>query len=257
MDLQKRFTPNASVIEITPGHWQLSTPPGPSDVYRWAQLDDYLHRPRKDFCWLPPLSLVLEAAFSDPSHNGTWGFGFWNDPFNASLGLGGSARRLPVLPNAAWFFYASPPNHLALHTHPADGFLAATFRSPRIPSLALAPGLILAPLLFTHPSARLLRKLAGIVVKDQGERVNPDVRKWHTYGLDWFPDRVDFYIDGTLTSSLNQSPRGPLGFVLWVDNQFAAFPPDGKLGFGTLPNPQPAVLAVKNLSITPLKSNSR
>jgi hypothetical protein len=40
-----------------------------------------------------------------------------------------------------------------------------------------------------------------------------------------------------------------LGFVLWVDNQYAAFPPDGRIRFGSLENPEPAWIEVRNLSI--------
>jgi hypothetical protein len=31
-----------------------------------------------------------------------------------------------------------------------------------------------------------------------------------------------------------QPPAGPLGFVAWVDNQYAIATPDGTLRFGTL-----------------------
>lgn len=252
MDLSPRITPNAQVIKTSEKHWQLTTPPGPAGVYRWAQLDDYMHRSRKDFLWQAPLSFSLEARISDPNHQGTWGFGLWNDPFNASLGLGGAARRLPSLPNASWFFYASPPNHLSLHDHPADGLLAATFRSPRLPSVLLAPGFIFAPLLFIRPAARLLRKFAGLVIRDEGTQLSLDVTSWHTYRLEWLPNKVNFFVDDSQAASLGSAPQGKLGFVLWVDNQYAAFSPNGQLKFGTLPNGTETKLEVKNLIGSPL-----
>jgi hypothetical protein len=49
--------------------------------------------------------------------------------------------RLPALPNTAWFFFASPPNYLSLRDDlPAQGALAAVFRSPRLPASLLVLG---------------------------------------------------------------------------------------------------------------------
>jgi hypothetical protein len=45
------------------------------------------------------------------------------------------------------------------------------------------------------------------------------------------------------------SPHGPLGLVIWIDNQFAAIPPSGKVRFGTLPTPEPAWLEVEGLVV--------
>jgi hypothetical protein len=30
------------------------------------------------------------------------------------------------------------------------------------------------------------------------------------------------------------SPCGPLGLVIWIDNQYAAFTPDGRIAFGVM-----------------------
>lgn len=129
-----RATAGAAVTEISPESWRLSLPEGKAGVYRWAQLDDYLHLDRSAFLWRSPVKLTVSARVLTAHVPGTWGFGFWNDPFSISAGIGGTCRRLPALPNCAWFFYASPDNYLALHdTHPAQGFLAATFSSPLIP----------------------------------------------------------------------------------------------------------------------------
>jgi hypothetical protein len=45
------------------------------------------------------------------------------------------------------------------------------------------------------------------------------------------------------------SPNPPLGLVIWIDNQYAAFTPDGKIGFGVLKNPEPAWLEIADLKI--------
>jgi hypothetical protein len=174
----------------------------------------------------------------------------WNDPFSASLGLGGTTLRLPALPNAAWFFYAGPGNYLAFHdSHPAQGFLAATFSAPRIPSLLLAPGALALPMLAARPLARLLRRVASKLIDESGSRISIDATEWHTYQLEWGIERVKFFIDGAEIFAAPVSPRAPLGLVLWIDNQYAAFPPSGKVGMGTSANPEAAWLDLAGLEM--------
>jgi hypothetical protein len=45
------------------------------------------------------------------------------------------------------------------------------------------------------------------------------------------------------------SPSGPLSLVIWIDNQYAALPPNARLRYGTLPNPEPAWMEIKELSL--------
>lgn len=248
-ELDVRTAGKAEVVSPAPGRWRLCMPAGAGGSYRLAQLDDYGTLSRKHFPWKPPVSLEVRARVSEADLPGTWGFGLWNDPFAASLGLRGTARRVPALPQAAWFFHASPPNHLALHdTHPAQGLLAATFASRRIPTLLLATALPALPLLAWPPAARRLRRVGRWFVAEDATRLDLDPTQWHTYRLDWRADAVDFSVDGESCFATPVTPRGPLGLVLWIDNQYAAFPPDGRLRFGTLPNPS-AWLELADLSI--------
>ncbi len=251
--LQIRATPGAAVESTDQKKgWRMSLPPGAAGRYRWAQLDDYLHLRRRDFAWQPPFRLALRTRVSAANLPGTWGFGFWNDPFNLSLGLGGTARRLPALPNCAWFFHASPPNYLSLRDDlPADGFLAATFASPCIPSLLLAPALAAAPLLAWRVSSRWIRRQARRLVRQDAALVKCDPTGWHHYTLTCLPERVCFEVDDELCFETTFTPRGRLGLVIWIDNQYAAYPPDGGLRFGTLDAPQAAWLEVSDLEITP------
>jgi hypothetical protein len=46
------------------------------------------------------------------------------------------------------------------------------------------------------------------------------------------------------------SPAGPLGLVLWVDNQYASLPPDGRIGSGTLANEHAAWIELADLKLT-------
>ncbi len=231
----------------------MEIPPGPAGTYRWAQLDDYLQRPRSRFPWRPPLRLVLRARVSAQNLPGTWGFGFWNDPFSVGLGVSGTARRLPALPDAAWFFYAGPPNHLAFRDdHPAQGFLAATFASRAFPTLALAPGMLALPLLALPPAARLLRRAARYLINEDAALVAGDPLQWRTYWIDWRTDCARFFVDEREIFSTAVTPRAPLGLVIWIDNQYAAFPPSGRLRAGTSPNLETAWLEVAGVDVLSL-----
>jgi hypothetical protein len=45
------------------------------------------------------------------------------------------------------------------------------------------------------------------------------------------------------------SPRGPLGLVIWLDNQYAAWKADGRLAYGTLPTPEDCWIEIEDLKI--------
>lgn len=243
-------TPNGQAdLRENNGHF-LRIPPGVGGVYRWAQFDDYHNLARKDFHWRPPLRMSLQARCSQPNHAGTWGFGLWNDPFSASLGLGGMARRLPALPNCAWFFYASPPNYLEIHDRfPSDGFLAATFQSPRIPTLLLLPAFPGLPFFFLPFLAKQFRKWLRTIIKQDAAKISIDLTQWHTFQIDWSDQTANFMIDEKQVLSTKISPKGKLGLVIWIDNQYAAFPPDGKIRFGTLSQETESRLEIKGLDI--------
>lgn len=284
--LKPRHTTNAHVKEISreAAHYILSIPFGKADRYRLSQLDDYAKIKRSKFPHRYPLTFSLSARASSESIPGTWGFGLWNDPFGLSLGFGGNPFRLPALPNAVWFFGASEQSYLSFQnpsrapegTPPLrrcersdevppksideapfadpnrtlstrgvapNGFLAQTFRSPKF-----HPWLIPAALALPF-SRKLTRRLLGKVIADEGTRVRVDVTQWHRYRLDWRENGVSFEVDDALVFESSVSPHPPLGLVIWIDNQFAAFTPEGQIGFGVLENPEPAWLEVKDIEV--------
>ena len=267
--LNPRHTPGARVEEISreSAHYRLSIPSGFSDSYRLAQLDDYTKTSRKQFPHRAYISLSLSARTSSDSIAGTWGFGLWNDPFGLSLGFGGSPFRLPALPNAVWFFGASKENYLSfggLDTAsptrpPVNGFLAQTFRAPKF-----HPLLILAGLAFPF-SRKTTRRLLGKVIGEDGinlgegdpsgsvESPHPSWRvaptDWHRYRLDWSLKRVAFEVDEVRVFESAVSPNPPLGLVIWIDNQYAAFTPQGKIAMGVLHNDE-AWLEIKDLELS-------
>jgi hypothetical protein len=227
--MKGRATKNANVQPLQNG-WRLGILKGDSSGYRDAQLDDYSQLPRHRFPHRG-LSLSLRAKISSISAAGTWGFGLWNDPFGLSLGFGGSPFRLPALPNAAWFFYASPQNYLSFtDDKPAQGFLAQTFRSPKFHPLLILAGLVL-PF-----SRKVSRKLLSKVIEEDSATISVDVTQWHRYRLEWTRSgkRVLFYVDDVQVFESLVSPHPPLGIIIWIDNQYAAFTPEGKIAFGVL-----------------------
>lgn len=251
IEFRQVASPGAKAEEIEAGHWRLSLPAGETGTYRIAQLDDYAKLKRKDFNWQSPLTLRLQARASTKDLPGTWGFGLWNDPFSFSLGLSGTGRRLPALPNTAWFFFASAPNYLSFRDDlPAVGQLAATFRSPLVPSLLLGLSVPFLPLLAWKPTARLLRKAASQIIQQDAAALPHDPTEWHIYELNWQNNRVLMQVDGEEVLDTSITPKGQMGLVLWIDNQFAALPPDGKLEFGSLKN-SAAWIEIKNLEINP------
>jgi len=247
--LTPRQTPGSLATSLSPEGWRLEIPAGPAGRYRLAQVDDYADLARRSFPWQPPFSLSLRARASQESIPGTWGFGLWNDPFSLSLGFGG-AQRSPALPDAAWFFFASPPNYLSLHDDlPAQGGLAATFQSQRISPVWMALGSIALPALALPPLARRLRRLGRRFVSQDAALLTANPVEWHKYQMDWESDRVVFRLDGSLVLETRVTPVPPLGLVMWVDNQYAAWPPDGRVKFGALANHQPAWIEIDEIRI--------
>ncbi len=247
-NLQPRTSGGGLVSPIAHG-WRLEIPSGEATGYRFAQLDDYARLTRSRFPAHPPLTLSLLARASAGSC-GTWGFGWWNDPFGLSLGFGGRPFRLPALPNAAWFFHASKENWLSFDDKPGNGFLAQTFRAPKIPSALLAlGGIISSPLLATRWGRIFLRKVASRFVADDGVCLGEDPADWQRYRLEWGKSRTVFEVDDVRVFESPISPRPPLGVVIWIDNQYAAFTPQGKVGFGVLANTEPATLEIRELEI--------
>lgn len=247
--LRSRLTPGAMVEHDEAGVTRLSIPAGGAGVYRLSQLDDTSGAVRADFVHPVGLRLSLAAKASVQDLPGTWGFGLWNDPFSISLGVGGGSRRFPALPQAAWYFHGSPPNHLTFRDDlPGKGFFAGVFQSQRLPGWLLASAALGFPLMGLRPLARTARRMARTWITEDARLLSTSVSKWHDYELVWEPTRTRFKVDGETILTTSLSPRGPLGLVIWIDNQYAALPPDGKLAFGTLANPD-AWLAICDLQL--------
>lgn len=215
--------------------------------YTNAQIDDYHGLVRADFPWRPPLCMTLRARFShDSGHlTGTAGFGFWNDPFR----LGG--RLWPTLPQALWFFYAGPDSDMPLSLDQQGWGWKASLLDARTPRfLATAPVLALAaPTFCLPPLCRLFRPAAQNAASTAGLLLPPSMRQWHIYTIDWQRTRVQFLLDGHLILETSHVPAGPLGLVVWLDNQYLQLSPWGRFRWGLLAKEETQWLEIDWLAI--------
>ena len=244
----KRVVTKTSRLEAAGGVWRFVNTLTHGDTYTNAQIDGYQGVPRSAFPWQPPLTLTVEARFTHPDGHlcGTAGFGFWNDPF-LMTGL-----RLPALPQAVWFFYGSPPTNLKLAVDvPGRGWKAAALDAKSLPAPLLLPLAPLAvPLMNVPPLYRALWPLAGRALRISEALVPAEMTAWHAYRIEWGVERVRFLVDGAPILE-GPSPRGPLGFVMWNDNQAMVATPQGQFRWRTLPVPGEQAMEVRALRITP------
>jgi hypothetical protein len=233
--------------------WRLTIPPV-AQGYADAQIDDYRPVPRRAFPWSPPLRLSMRTRAHPAQPVGTLGFGFWNDPFTLALGQGGAARRLPASPEAIWFFYGSPPHDLSFVPGvPGHGWKASTLSGPPLPPLALLPSAGAAFLLSRAPLlGGAVVRAAKRAVRAAEAVVTVPLDSWHEYTLEWHACEARFVVDGSPVLTTEIVPRPPLGFVAWIDNQFATISPRNGIRFGTLPTANSQALEIADLVIEPL-----
>ena len=218
-----------------------------STRYTDAQIDDYQGLARRHFLWRPPLQMRVRARFSHPAGalQGTAGFGFWNDPF-LMTGL-----RWPALPRVIWFFYSSAPSNMKLDLQtPGHGWKAATLDATRWPFLALLPTAPIAvPLMNVGPIYRACWPLGQKTIQVSEAMLPVDMTEWHTYLIDWQTNSAQFMVDGQTILDCQTSPRGPLGFVMWLDNQYMVITPWGNFNYGLLDAPGQQWMELDRLEI--------
>jgi len=277
------FLTGGGLIQATLHGTRLILPSVSSTHYSDAQLDDYAGLRRGRYPHRPPLRLSLRARFShnsvqQTSLRGSAGFGFWNNPF-------GPQSKVPALPQAIWFFYASPPSNMPLALDvPGWGWKAACIDAGRASGLAWAP---IAPLvMLACRSARLYCAIWPRVQRALGISESPlafregsvtqysspttssrlgtpvgtralslsrnyfSMTDWHAYELEWRRDGARWWVDGEMVLETDRSPRGPLGFVAWIDNQYAVVTPRGNFKFGLLDAPFEQWMEVSEINVT-------
>lgn len=212
-----------------------------------AQIDDYRHLSRRNFAWQSPVTLRVTARFSHTAGDlrGTAGFGFWNDPFLMT------GWRMPAPPRAVWFFYASPPSNMKLDQNtPGYGWKAATLDTLRPAFFALLPTLPIAIPLMNIPAVyRKLWRIGQRAATIREKIIAVPMTNWHRYLIHWENDSVSFAVDDEIVLKTDVAPRGRLGFVMWLDNQFLQITPWGRFKWGLLDAPAAQWMDVRQLSI--------
>jgi hypothetical protein len=158
---------------------------------------------------------------------GTAGFGFWNKPFTMQ-------GNIFTLPESVWFFYSAPPSDMQL----VPGLLGWGWKAQVVHTMR--PGAIVntVPLALAGLYARLtgnMQPADAWMQKFSGTAetlIMEDMREWHTYSLEWLEKEAAFWVDDKLIMRTPWSPTQKLGFVAWIDNEYAVAKPDGTLKFG-------------------------
>jgi hypothetical protein len=229
-------------VTAAPDNLRLALPAVSGDGYHDAQVCDY--HTRSEFCWKAPLRMTVRAA-GENLQAGTAGFGFWNHPFVPG-------ERGFRLPQAAWFFFSAPPNNMALAQGvPGAGWKAATIDARRWAFLALAPKAPIGILLMRIPAlyARLWPIGQRALGVSEALLDTALLDTMHSYTLDWRRDGLTFAVDGQTVLAAPHAPGGPLGFIAWVDNQYAVVTPQGQFGFGLSAVEREQALVVESVTI--------
>jgi hypothetical protein len=226
-------------INITESSLLLILPDMSGTGYVDAEINDY--GKKMPLLWSPPLCMKLRARTSHPfvRNNtpkdsitllGTAGFGFWNAPFLLAKRIGSR------LPESVWFFYASPPSRLCLvpdspgwgwkaqvvHAH-RPGFFASLFPTLATVAWARMSG-------HDKSAGKWVQKLSGA----QEAILEADLTVWNEYSLEWTKEVATFSVNNKQICCMVNPPQGPLGFVAWIDNQFAVATPRGEFRSGVL-----------------------
>lgn len=209
------------------------------DRYSDSQIDDYTMLSKNDYIWKPPLRMTVRARFSHRAADakstektkgalrGTAGFGFWNKPFTMQ-------GNWFTFPEAIWFFYSAPPSNMALVPGlPGWGWKAQVVHTTAASTLANAIPTFANAVYGrvqqrNQPSGYAMQRLTGT----HEAMVNDDMTEWHTYTLEWRERDSRFWVDDELLLTVPKSPTKPLGFVAWLDNEYAVVTPKGELRFG-------------------------
>ncbi len=220
-------TIGAGEVRPTTSGYALRLPATSPSTYDDAQISSYTSR--EDLMLTTPIRFSLRAR-AEGELVGTAGFGFWNHPFVPG-------ERGVRLPKAAWFFYGAPPNNMALARGvPGYGWKCATIDAANWRFLALLPTAPLGFLLMRVPMVyRALWPIAQQSLNVSEHLIAQHIpQDWHDYALEWRQDGVTFWIDDAVVYESPLAPRGKLGFIAWVDNQYAVVTPQGQFKFGVV-----------------------
>jgi len=208
-----------------------------------AQIDDYHGLAPRSYPWRPPIRMEVRARMSHPADQllGTAGFGFWNDPFTQQ-GMTTAA------PNNVWFFFTSPPSDMRLVAGvPGWGWKAAMLNGGNPPAWIVRLGALILQLPGVGRMAQRAARTQVRAAECALEGVS--LTDWQVYRLHWSAQEARFWVGDREVLRAKNPPTVPLGFVAWMDNQWARFTPAGEFAFGLLDVPQEQWLEVDYVCI--------
>ncbi len=237
------------IVTPTENGYRLKIGPmaGRTSRYTNAQVDNYRGLQRNQFPNLPGQRIQLDARFSHPADQlvGTAGFGFWNACYG-EITLKGI-----TLPQATWFFFGSQRNHFPFSVeHAGNGWFANTIDVNRWKSLRWFPAL--GPLALLNRIPRIRHWIMPKIHHDFNIALQPidiDITEWHRYALEWTASGCNFWVNDTLVCKTQHSPRGPLGFCCWMDNQYLSVTDTGKVAMGYEDVPEVQWLETRHFEI--------
>jgi hypothetical protein len=171
------------------------------------------------------LCFTIRARFSHSvtQLQGTGGFGFWNEPF------GFTQQRWPTLPRAIWFFFSSAASNMQLaYQIPGHGWKAATIDTWRWRFFCLLPTAPVGMFLMRNRWLyRWLWPFAQAAIQVSEALAPVDLTDWHTYTIAWGQRKASLLVDQQPILVCTTTPGGPLGLVIWLDNQAMTVTPWG------------------------------
>jgi hypothetical protein len=118
---------------------------------------------------------------------------------------------------------------------PGRGWKAAAIDTGRPSALAMLPMAPLAvPLMHSYAGYRVLWPHIQRAVGVAEALVTSPMDAWHRYEIVWGERFSSLAVDGETVLEGVLSPRGPMCFVAWIDNQYLIVTPQGRFGWGLL-----------------------
>lgn len=223
---------------------RLKHPAHDATSYHNVQISDY--DASRQFKFKPPLRLILTAEASTSDLRGTAGFGFWNHPFAPG------ESRFDV-PQAVWFFFSSKESDMPLAKGIlGQGWKAATFNAKQLSFFGLLPTAPIAmPLMNFKPAYDALWSIGQRAIGVSETLLDSQLlREKHTYQIDWLSDKAIFRVDDEIVLEAKDAiTQNALGFVAWIDNQYAIVSPKGRFGSGFVNVPYEQSLILHDIKI--------
>jgi hypothetical protein len=125
-----------------------------------------------------------------------------------------------------------------------------SLNSPAVPAAVLLPLALGAVALvqIRGPRRWIMTRALAMAHADQ-RKLDVSIDEWHEYGLRWAGGAAAFDLDGETILTTHRPASGPLGFVAWIDNQYAVASPEKGLRFGVIPTDREQWLEIEGLHL--------